>query len=74
MMAQILNLIIQSISACNDWFISVVNATDAASVIVAFVCVCLAARFILTPIVGGSGFRAVSDKAKRFYSKNHEEN
>lgn len=64
MMQDALNLIISSIRAANGWFMTIVNATGAAGVIVAFVSIVLAARFILAPIIGGAFFRTASDRVK----------
>lgn len=65
MAAEILDMMAQSIRAVNTWFITIVNACGMASVIVGFVCVCLAARFILQPIIGGRFFSAASDRVKK---------
>lgn len=61
----ILSMIVSCIRACNDWFITILGATGTVSLVVGFVSITLAARFILRPIVGGAFFRAASDRVKK---------
>lgn len=65
MAAQIVSYIVTCINAVNDWFIRIVNATGTATLIVGFISITLAARFILQPIVGGRFFSAASDRVKK---------
>lgn len=65
MVSQILNMIVECIRAANEWFTSILGATGTVSLVVGFVSITLAARFILRPIVGGAFFRAASDRVKK---------
>lgn len=65
----ILNMIAQCIRAVNGWFTDIITATSTASIVVGFISIALAARFILQPIVGGRFFRAASDRVSRSMDK-----
>lgn len=65
MAEQIIAMIVQCIRAVNEWFLSLVNSSGMVTMVVGFVSITLAARFILRPIVGGAFFRAASDRVKK---------
>lgn len=73
-MADILQLIVDSIAVANQWFQSMLDSTGMAPVLVGFICIFLSARFILMPIVGGAFFRATSDRVKKSNIGNKEDN
>lgn len=65
MAEQIIAMIVQCIRAVNDWFMSLINASGMVTMVVGFISITLAARFILQPIIGGGFFHAASDRVKK---------
>ena len=60
-----LDIIVTCIRAANTWFTSILTTTGMTSLLVGFISITLAARFILAPIIGGRFFRAASDRVKK---------
>ena len=65
MSVTIVNSLVECIAAVNLWFTQIIDATGTLTLVVGFISVCLAARFILQPIIGGRFFSAASDRVKK---------